>query len=323
MGALERPPWVLAVDVGQGNESHRFAVVVRDPAGGSVESEVTTPRIATDEEVEVELQQLYVSVERGGERVLDLGREDFRIREDGAPQQTITFARGDIPFTAVILVDASQSMRGTRLATALAGASAFVEGMRELDEAKLLLFSDRLLHETPFTSFPAVLTVGLAGVEARGGTALHDALRVGVQRLAPRLGRKVVVLLSDGVDVESVLDMETVRAAVQESEALVYWLRLPHDGAHSSTWRDPAGHARQEQLLVETVRESGGRILPVAQLADARAAFESVLRELREHYVLGYYPPAGTSRRGWHRVEVEVDEPGVDVRARGRRVSRP
>lgn len=326
VGVLAAPPLRWIVDVGQDNVEHEIVVVARDATGGRAEATVRTPRVRTDEVVQVELHQLYVTVERSdGTRVLDLPRQRFTVREDGRLQEIVTFERGDVPFAAAILVDASTSMAGPPLRNALAGARSFVDGMARYDEAKLLLFSDHLRHETPFTSYASVLTVGLAAVEAAGGTAVNDHLYLALQQLAPRQGRKVVILLSDGVDVESVLPMSEVLPVVERSEVVIYWLRLRdrsagEGGKHHSVWKGPGQHTTDLALLERAVAASGGRVLPVSDLAQVGPVFETVLRELREHYVLGYYPPAA-SGRGTHKVEVEVSgEPGARVRTRGRRV---
>jgi hypothetical protein len=189
-GRIEKRPFELVVDVGQDNVEHELTVVAHATDGATATSSVRTPKLHSDMEVEVDLRQLYVTAERQGRRILDMKREDFSISDDGHRQQIVTFERGDVPFTAVVLVDASLSMKGRRLRTALEGAQALVDGMQSLDQAKLLLFSDRLLHETSFTSFPSVLSVGLSGVAAQGGTALNDHLYLALRRAERRLRRR-------------------------------------------------------------------------------------------------------------------------------------
>ena len=84
------------------------------------------------------------------------------------PQPIVTFGRGDVPFTAALLVDSSDSMYGGDLEKALEGARAFFAAMAPLDQAKLMLFSDHIRLETPFTSVQPVLTLGLRGVRRPG-----------------------------------------------------------------------------------------------------------------------------------------------------------
>ncbi len=317
-GRLDQPPYRWTLEVGEANDRHRFEVVAEDTAGEQGRDVVITSTIRIDQEIEVELQQLYVTVTRDGASARDLRREDFSIVDDGVRQELVTFERGDVPLAALLLVDASDSMRGERLRVALAGARSFIDAMARLDQAALLLFADHVLHATPFTGFPQVLASGLAGVAAGGGTALADHLYAGFKLLEARQGRRVVILLSDGVDTTSVLEMADVLWAARRSQALVYWLRLPlaqRAGAFSSSWRDARGHREELERLEELVRQSGGRIVVLEGVGDTAEAFGEILRELRGQYVLGYYPEPRRNDGGWRKVRVRVGA-GLDVRAR-------
>lgn len=320
IGVVEKPPYRVLVDVGQDNTEHSIEVVAYGPSGVLGTDSLRTLRLQVDDEIEVGLQQLYAVVELGGRRVAGLTREDFTILDEGVPQEIVTFERGEVPFTAVLLVDSSTSMAGDRLRTALDGAKGFAGKMNRLDEAKLLLFSDRILLETPFTSVPSILSLGLSSVEAQGGTALNDALYLGLKRLEGHQGRKVLILLSDGVDIESVLPMEQVQRIARQSQSLLYWLRLGGNAEETqnmqifSAWRDGVGHAREIELLRSTVLESGGRIMPLDSVDQVAAALETLLRELRDQYVLGYYPSTSKGRGTWHDVELRVRGEGNQVR---------
>ena len=320
-GRVEEPPYTLLTDVGQENLEHEFTVVAHAADGSTATSAVRTPRLRSDMQVEVELRQLYVTAESRGQRVLDLERADFTVNDDGRRQEIVTFERGDVPFTAVVLVDASLSMKGQRLRTALDGAQALVAGMQRLDQAKLVLFSDRLLHETPFTSFPSVLSVGLSGVEARGGTALNDHLYLALKHLEHGQGRRVVILLSDGFDVESALDVEQVRQAPGFNQALIYWIRLHQgrmnsDRRYFSAWRDDEGHRRQFDLLERTVLDSGGGIEIPADMSQVEESFVRILEDLRNQYVIGYYADPVHADGRWRGIKVSVPRAGVKLRAR-------
>ena len=320
VGVKDAPPWRIVVDVGQQNAEHSIEVVAHGPSGPIGSASLRTLPLQIDDEIEVGLQQLYVVIERGGQRANDLTREDFTILDDGVPQEIVTFERGEIPFTAVLLVDSSTSMAGASLRTAVDGARSFVAGMKRLDEAKMILFSDRILLETPFTSVPSILTLGLSGVQAQGGTALNDSFYLGLKRLEGRQGRKVVVLVSDGVDIESVLTMEQVQKIARQSQAVVYWLRLRRLDealpvtALFSAWRDGEGHRREMELLKSTVLESGGRIETLENLGQIESALQTLLKELREQYVLGYYPSQSKGRGTWHDLELRVRGDGLQIR---------
>ena len=317
MGIDDRAPFTLRIDAGQENIEHAFEAQAYLVGGAIVSTKVETPRISTDEEISVDLQQLFVTVlQDSGDRALDLEREDFAVFDNSQRQQIVTFERGDVPFTAVLLVDASSSMRGRQLQIALEGAETFVRNMRELDQAKLMLVSDRVLYETPFTSFASVLNVGLTEVEAAGGTTLNDNLYLAMKRLEERQGRRVVVVLSDGIDVESVLGMEEVRWIARQKQPVIYWIRLEAKAERRSTWRSIAEHRREIEAFEAAVVESGGRIETLESIDDVEKAFQWILEDLRNQYVLGYYPETTTGDE-WHRILVRVRDDRLDVRTRG------
>jgi Ca-activated chloride channel family protein len=315
---LTRPPWRLTVDLGETNLEHLFEVTARTASGAEATARLGTPKVRVDAELDLQLQQLYVTVTGGSGYDLSLGRGAFRVLDDGDEQQLVTFERGDAPMTAVLLLDTSASMRGERLRTAIDGARVFLDGLRELDEAKLILFADRRLHAAGFSHHADVLTAGLAGVEAAGGTALNDHLYLALRLLEGRQGRRVVIALSDGIDVESALDAEDVRWAARRSQAMIYWIRLrdPHEpGTFSSSWRSRRDHAAELQTLERTVVESGGAVYPIAAVDGAEQAFRAILTEMRSQYVLGYYPSRNRDNGRWHPVSVVVGG-GYRVRAR-------
>ena len=324
IGTLAMEPWRLPVDLGEENMAHRFSVVAVDVEGNRATHSVSTLPIPISADYEVELQQLYVSVTREGERVLDLEGAAFSVTDEAAAQELVTFARGDIPFTAVLLIDASASMFGEKIKSAVAGAASFVHGMHELDQAQVMIFSDELLSTTPITDSKEVLTAGLSSTEARGGTALQDHLFVALELIAQRQGRRVLILLSDGVDTHSVVGMPHVFEVARKTNALVYWIRISGGNdprardasVHmTSAWKDGVQYREQLDLLSQVVDESGGRILDVGALNEIRPVFIDILKELREQYVLGYYPNNKRNDGRWHKVKVGAVGDGVEVRA--------
>ena len=283
--------------------------------------------IHVDEVINVELQQLYITVTRGsGAPVLDLTAADFEILDDGEPQTVSTFARGDLALSAVLLLDGSASMEGDRLRTAADGARAFISRVLPQDEVSVMLFSDELLMRTPFSNEAATLLAPVSGVKARGGSAINDHLYVALKDLEGRLGRKVVVLLSDGVDVESTLGMEDVRWAARRSQALIYWIRLQDETRgrieRSSSWRDRKGHDEQLNLLETAVVESGGRVEVIPDVGQVGAALQRILRELREQYVLGFQPTKDRNDGSWHKLEIRVRDGKGRARTRDGYVDR-
>jgi Ca-activated chloride channel family protein len=319
---FDRPPFRVAVDVGQENTEHEFKVLVRSLTGEEKTAAVVTPALQIDEVVDLGLQQLYVTVSGFGKSVLDLEETDFRVLDEGKRQEIVTFERGDIPLTATLLLDCSLSMKGDRLTAALRGANEFVEGMKPLDQTMVLLFSDRLLRVTEFSEDRDLLSRALTDVEAAGGTSINDHLFLALSQLETEQGRRVVVLFSDGSDVHSVLPMEGVLQKARSSQALIYWIQLRDQGEasevreYTSSWRNVEANRREFKDLRQAIQESGGRIEVVDSLEGLEEAFAGILKELREQYVLGYYPSQAKHDGAWRNVRVKVDRNNLDVRTR-------
>lgn len=317
-GESSGPDFRITVDVGQDNVEHRFEAIAVAPDGEEGRALLVSPAIQVDEEIEAELRQLYVTVSRQGNRFLSLQKEEFRIYDNRYRQRLVTFGRGDVRLTAVLLIDSSTSMQGRRLRYALRGAETFLQGLREVDDASVMLFSDTLIRSTPFLSDKEALMSRLTGVDASGGTALNDHLYVALKQLEGRQGRQVVIILSDGIDSHSVMRMADVRWIAERSRSLLYWIRVSTGGSDPtkrlSAWKNPEVYKEEYRLLTRTIESSGGRIVDLERLQDAQSAFQEILDELREQYVLGYYP-SGASRPGQFRpIEVKIDVSGYDVR---------
>ncbi len=299
-------------------------------ASGLFAQQAPEPELPFVMDVEVRLQQLYVTVTNPrGDRVIDLEQDAFSVFDDRRRQQIVTFQGGEIPITAVLVVDGSESMRGAPLKAARTGVEAFVEGMRQLDEASALVFSDRLLCRTPFTSSSDILRSGMDGLEAAGGSAVHDYLYLSLKLLEERQGRRVAILLSDGADGHSVVSFDQLDRIARLSQSLVYWVRVRDGGQEqvagqrrrtdlsATAWTQPSEGRRDQRGLGKLVRRSGGRIVEIDRISEVEWAFREILSELREQYAIGYYPSPAESDVGHFRsVKVKVEPHGLTVRAR-------
>jgi Ca-activated chloride channel family protein len=317
---INQPPWRTTIDVGDDNAQREFRVVAYGASGASAAATLETAPVRIDEQLDVQLRQLYVTVTRsGGERILDLEQGDFEIYDNGKRQDIADFGKGEVPITAVLLLDTSESMQGERLEAARRGASTFLSAMRPDDEASLVLFSDRLLRATKFTGDRGELEQALAETEASGGTAVNDFLYMSLKLLDARIGRRAIILLSDGFDVHSVLPIDEVMWKARTSQSIIYWIQLDErqkETSFSSAWRDHLGNDHEYQDLKKTVLESGGRILRIDKASQLEDAFANVMRELREQYVLGYYPTDAKKDGRWHAIKVDARRSGIKVRTR-------
>lgn len=317
---LKAPPFFAEVELGDDNVAHQYEARAYDMSGASDKVGFETAAIRVDEEITAELQQLYVTVTLGKQRMLDLEQEDFEVIDDNVRQEIVTFGKGEVPLAASVLIDSSVSMSGERLRSALRGAETFLRAMRPTDQTSVVLFSDRWLQATPFSGDAESLISSLRGVKAAGGTALNDTLYLALKKLEAEQGRRVIILLSDGIDSHSALRMPEVTWLAQRSRALIYWIRTDPrpdgDLTLSSAWKDPETYRAERKELTAAVLESGGRVVELANIKNAESAFTEILSELREQYAFGYYPSKNKGDNSWHKIQVKVRRSELVVRTK-------
>jgi len=239
-----------------------------------------------------DLVRVDVLVLDRGRPVSGLSAGDFEIRDDGSLQALEPLVEEELPVDATLVLDTSDSMRGTKLQALREAARGFVEGLRDDEQAALLDFRDEVRLLVRPTLDHARIEQALAGVAARGSTALRDGVYAGLRVREPGPRRAAVVVFSDGVDSISWLDPEAVVDAARRSDATVYAVAVRGR-------RDP------EDSFLETVtRSTGGRLWTVDEPTDLRARFLEVLRDIRARYVLSFAPTS--DRPGWHGLDVRL-----------------
>ena len=311
--ALELPPPARVAPPPSGEETESSGDRYVDPDTGEV--------YVLNESLDLELQQLYVTPRRLGPGRPELTADQVTVSDEGRRQKIITFEQGDIPFTATLLLDASGSMRGSRLQQALAGAEAFLQDMADDDRTRVVLAADRLRGVAPFVDNRPesirILSDRLDATEATGGTALFDHLFLTLDALEPEQGRKVVVLLSDGYDQTSVVAVESVREIVRRSQIQLYWIRLQasdEEPVPYTAWQPVGETKRQITHFSKTVRDSGGRVVEIQSLDEVADALARVLSDLRNQVAIGYYPHPSRGDGSWREVDVKAKGLGIRLR---------
>lgn len=243
-----------------------------------------------------------VYVSRGDAAVQGLTVDDFEVRDNGLPQAVELVSSDAARLHVIVAVDRSQSMAGAPLEEARAAARALLEALDEADRVTLVAFDYRIdLLAGPAASRTAALQA-LAGLTARGPTALRDALYVALELASPEAGRPVVLILSDGLDGLSVVGEPDLLAVARGSEAAVYAFLRRGDAV-------PA----LERLCAET----GGRALHARPGSQLASAFVAVLNEAQNRYVLRFSPTDASP--GWHALDVRLAPRHEGLRVRSRR----
>ncbi len=200
---------------------------------------------------QVEEVVLHATVIDDKQRIVtNLDKGDFNVFEDGRPQTITSFRHEDIPVAMGIVVDNSGSMREKRQKVNAAALN-LVRASNPNDEVCVVNFNDEYYLDQDFTSNINKLKEGLEKIEARGGTALYDAVVASADQLKKdaKLEKKVIFVVTDGEDNESA---ETSRAGGAAFAGRERTNRLRH--RHSGRRRAP--QARQTRAA-NYVRKNG------------------------------------------------------------------
>jgi Ca-activated chloride channel family protein len=268
----------------------------RLPAGGEAQAKIA---------VSANLVLLPVRVtDKRGTFITGLKLQDFHVFEDRQMQELTVFEEGDAPVTVGLVVDHSRSM-GPKLRDVITAVSSFAHSSNPRDEMFVVDFNDDVLVELmkgkAFSSDPKELEDALAAVTARGRTALYDAVSEGLHHLQyGHLGKRALIIISDGGDNASHLKYSQVLAQARQSQTLIYAIALV--GAEDKE-ENPA-------LLRRLCKDTGGiAYFPREGETVAQVSIE-IARDLREQYTLGYKPQNIQRTDVFRKVEVKVTAQG-------------
>jgi VWFA-related protein len=256
---------------------------------------------------EVEEVALNCTVLEGSRLVLDLKKENFQVSEDGVRQTLISFQHNDLPVSIAIVVDNSGSMAAKRPSVNKSTLD-LIQASNPEDEAFVVNFSDEAFIDQDFTSDIGKLRDGLSHIESRGGTALYDAVVASADKLATDAKRpkQVIILITDGEDNASTLDLEqTIRRVQQLSGPVIYSIGLLFGDEVS---RSEVKHARR--ALEELSSGTGGMAFFPKNIEQVDQIAAEVARDIRNQYTLGYHSTKPTTEPGFRRVEVTAEAKG-------------
>ncbi len=254
--------------------------------------------------------------DKRGALVTDLKQEDFEVRENGRRQEIRYFARDtDLPLTVALLVDVSGSVN--EFVNQEKGAALqFLESvLRPTDQAVLLGFSGTIILWQDFTSSPERLRIALArlrpipfrGLPAEGpfpSTLLYDAVyQTASEKLKEVPGRKVMIVVSDGLDNGSRNHADTAIAALEGTNTIAYG--ICYQGKFPGC-----------SFLNELAGPTGGRMFEAGKKVPLAQIFQTLEEELRSQYAIGFVPANRTRDGKFRKLEVRVRSKGLRVRAR-------
>ncbi|HXE76398.1 MAG TPA: VWA domain-containing protein [Candidatus Xenobia bacterium] len=283
--------------------------------------------------VDVNVVNIFCTVKnKHGALVTDLAKTDFEVFEDGKKQEIKYFTREtDRPLTLALLVDTSGSQEAV-LAVEKDSATQFLRQVLRPSDLSLLITFDLsvdLLQD--FTSDADRLEEALrrARINAAGpppgvqgpfpvkgtiGTRLYDAVYLASrEKLGQEVGRKAIILISDGEDFGSNVKEEEALEAAQRSDTMIYAIGIADPQLYQMAFGRPY---RGDEVLKKLARETGGRAIFPRKISDLPAAFDQIAAELRSQYSLGYTPTNSARDGRYRKLEVKLKRNGLRVQAR-------
>jgi len=258
--------------------------------------------------VNVKLVNVFANVtDATGAIVGGLSKEDFSISEDGRPQRIAVFERqSELPLNLVLAIDTSGSVRKD-LPLMQEGARKFVHAMlRAQDQISLMEFSMDVRQVVPFTNQAGKIDHGLGSLRLGPATALYDAIFIGSEKLRPKEGRKVMLLVTDGGDTANSYTYAEALEAALRGEVMVYSIiDVP---IAASAGRELGG----EHALITLAEQTGGKYF-YASAGNLDKAFAQVSEDLRTQYLLGYYPSHQVKDANFHRIHLSVPRASAEA----------
>jgi len=254
--------------------------------------------------------QLPISVlDKEGRPVNGLTKENFQIFEDKVAQTIKTFKHEDIPLSVGLIIDNSGSMRNKRERVNSA-ALAFVRESNPDDETFIVNFDDSAYLEQDFTGSIGDLIDALDNIDARGETALYDAVYLSADHVkAGKKDKKALLLITDGEDNVSKYGINKVIEALKQSKTTLYAVGLLEENdQRGGLFKKPPSKKAKEDL--EKFAEiTGGQSFFPKNIDEVEDLVKHIAHDLRNHYTVSYTPTNTKLDGSYREISVKLNPP--------------
>ena len=236
--------------------------------------------------------------------VTGLDGEHFEIFEDRVEQEIQYFSAEDVPLSLGIVFDVSGSMKD-KLSIARDAAVAFLKTGSPEDEYFLAEFSAKPSIAQDFTTDISRLQNNLIFTEAKGMTALYDAVYLALEKVDEGSNpKKALLMITDGEDNRSRYTFGNVREFVKESDVQIYSIGIVNN------WNSQLAMGRTGRALIEELSEvTGGRSFFPNSVYELEDITTKIAVELKNQYVIGYFSTNEGKDGKWRKVKVDVNPP--------------
>jgi VWFA-related protein len=284
--------------------------------------------------VDVDLVNIFFTVRsKHGGLVGNLEKNDFTLFEDNKQQEIKYFARQtDLPLTIGLLIDVSAS-QGNLIGVEQQAASQFFSSvLRPKDLAFLISFGAEAELLQDYTSSPKLLRAGLEGLKVNSstgglhpgpvptvyqprGTILYDAVYLAAsEQLKGQVGRKVLVLITDGEDQGSRYKIQEAIEAAQKADAIIYGIYYVDRQFYSRGGFTFGGVS--DAALRRMAEETGGHVFAVDRKYTLQEIFQQLQDEMRSQYSIGYTPTNDRKDGTFRRIDIRTTDKELKVQAR-------
>jgi Ca-activated chloride channel family protein len=255
-----------------------------------------------------------IARDKSGQPVPNLTRDDFLLKQDGKPQPITYFSQGSsLPLTLALMVDTSGSQRAYIQDEIFAGRAFFPAMLtRPDDRAVLVQFDSSILQLAKITNSVTTLEHALAylyqshagiGPPGRGGTLLFDAVcAVSHIELGNQIGRRAMVILTDGGDNGSRFSQKKAIEEAQRADIMIYSVYYSNGGGDIDA-------------LNNLSSATGGRVFTVSPTMTLEQIYAAIADDLRLQYELGYQPPDSRPNK-YHKIDLRAKDSKLTVQAR-------
>jgi VWFA-related protein len=284
--------------------------------------------------VEVNLVNILFNVrDKKGGLVGNLNKDDFKIYEDGKEQTIKYFNREtDLPLTIGLLIDVSASQMNLIDIERNAAYQFFGTVLRKQDLAFLISFGEDAELLQDYTNSPKLLRAGLNGLQVNSGvggigpgpvptagqprgTILYDAVYLAAaEQLKGQVGRKVLVLITDGEDEGSRYKITQAIEAAQKSDAIIYGFWYVDRGFYLRQGSIFAGSS--DSALRQMSEETGGHVFHIDRRMTLQEAFTELQEEMRSQYAIGYTPTNPDKDGTFRKIDIKTNNKDWKVQAR-------
>ena len=238
--------------------------------------------------------------------VTGLESDNFRVFEDNAEQEVVTFSSEDVPISIGVIFDISGSM-ANKIAKARDAAIQFFKTANPADEFFLVSFNEHAELTSAFTNSVEDLQNRMISTNPKGRTALLDAIYLGLSQMrGAHNAKRALLILSDGGDNHSRYNESDIKRLVKEADTQLYAIGI----------FDPLGNRGRTpeelngpSLLTDITDMTGGRVFSVERLEDLPDIATKIGMELRNQYVLGYHPSNKAHDARWRKIKIKLRAP--------------